>query len=93
MSKYEWDARKARKNIHKHGVSFEEAITVFQDKFSLTKDDPLHSEKEERYIDIGRSKNGTLLVVVYTEHGENIRIISCRNATPAERTTYEKQNT
>ena len=91
MPEYEWDAKKARINIRKHDVGFEEAISVFEDKFSLTRDDPLHSEIEERYIDIGLSKSGNLLVVVYTERGDRIRLISCRKATPAEKLAYEKQ--
>ena len=93
MSKYEWDTNKAKKNIRKHGIGFEEAMSIFQDKFSLTRDDPLHSEREERFIDIGRSTKGNILVVVYTERGDDVRIISCRKATPAERKAYEKQNT
>ncbi len=91
MPEYEWDAKKAETNIRKHGVGFEEAISVFEDKFSLTRDDPLHSEHEERYIDIGLSNSGNLLVVVYTERGYRIRLISCRKATPAEKIAYEKQ--
>jgi uncharacterized DUF497 family protein len=91
-SNFEWDEKKAKINIHKHGVSFEEATTIFQDTFSLTMNDVVHSTGEERFIDIGLSSNGYILVVTYTERNNNIRIISCRKATPAERIAYETQN-
>ena len=93
MSIYDWDTNKAKKNISKHGISFEEASSVFDDKSSLTLYDPFHSEIEESFIDIGRSIKGNLLVVVYTQRREETRIISCRKATLAERNAYEKQNT
>lgn len=89
---YNWDKRKAQINLAKHKVSFEEGETIFDDKFSLTLYDPFHSEIEERFIDIGRSIKGNILVVVYTQCGEETRIISCRRAMPAERKAYEKQN-
>lgn len=92
MSIYDWDTNKAKKNISKHGISFEEASSVFDDKFSLTLYDPFHSKIEERFIDIGRSIKGNFLVVVYTQRREETRIISCRKATLAERNAYEKQN-
>jgi uncharacterized DUF497 family protein len=88
---FEWDEEKAKFNLKRHpGVSFEEAKTVFDDEFSLTIDDPNHSEEEERFIDIGHSVKGRLLVVIYTERGGNIRIISARKATPNERKQYEE---
>lgn len=87
---FEWDEAKATANFRKHGVSFEEAKTVFADPLSLTKPDPLHSEGEERYVDVGRSVEGRLLVVIYTERRSTIRLISCRTATQAERRTYEE---
>ena len=74
----------------KHIVSFDEAITVFLDPFSITIADPNHSVDEQRYIDIGSSDKGRVLVVVYTERLSNIRIISCRKATPSERKLYEE---
>ena len=89
---FEWDENKADTNLRKHGISFLEALTVFQDESSLTFSDYSHSEDEERYIDIGRSSKGQILLVVYTERANNIRIISCRKATAAERQTYETQN-
>jgi uncharacterized DUF497 family protein len=87
---FEWDRGKAEKNLKKHRVSFEDAVTVFLDPFSITNPDPDHSAYEQRYIDIGRSDDGRVLVVVYTERSSNIRIISCRKATPSERKFYER---
>lgn len=91
-SNFEWDEKKAKSNIQKHGVTFEEATTVLQDELSLTMNDIAHSMDEERFIDIGLSSNGQIMVVTYTERGNNIRIISCRKATPVERKAYETQN-
>ncbi|MBE7551804.1 MAG: BrnT family toxin [Candidatus Brocadiae bacterium] len=88
---FEWDAEKARENLRKHNVSFEEAKTIFDDPFSITIADPEHSVDEDRYIDIGLSTKGQFLVVVYTERGTNIRIISCRKATNLERRSYEQE--
>jgi len=87
---FEWDEEKTKTNFKKHRVSFDEAITVFLDPFSITIADPNHSVDEQRYIDIGSSDKGRVLVVVYTERLSNIRIISCRKATPSERKLYEK---
>lgn len=87
---FEWHDEKAQENLRKHGISFEEAKTVFNDPFSITIVNPKHSLNEERYIDIGLSIRGQLLVVVYTERQSNIRIISCRKATNAERKVYEQ---
>jgi uncharacterized DUF497 family protein len=90
---FEWDGRKAEANLRKHGVSFEEAQTVFTDPLSITLADPDHSEDEERFIDIGMSDNRRVLVVVYTERVQRIRLISAHKATPAERKQYEKEET
>ncbi len=90
---YEWDEKKAKENLRKHKVSFEEAETVFDDPLSITVADPDHSTDEERWIDIGTSKKKQILVVVYTEREKKIRIISARKATRAERKKYEKENT
>jgi uncharacterized DUF497 family protein len=89
---FEWDQRKADLNEKKHGVTFEEASTVFRDLLSLTIPDPLHSEYEERFIIIGRSEKQRILVVVHTERGDDIRLISARRATSHERETYEEDN-
>ena len=87
---FEWDSRKARSNLAKHGVGFQETSTIFGDPLSLTIPDPEHSLSEERYITVGRAFSGKLLVVVHTERGDNIRIISARRASRRERNFYEK---
>jgi uncharacterized DUF497 family protein len=89
--KVEWDENKARQNREKHGVSFTEAATVFSDTLSLTIPDPLHSIEEERFIIIGESADGDLLVVVHTYRPDSIRIISAREATRHERQNYEER--
>jgi hypothetical protein len=76
--------------VDKHGVSFEEATTVFGDPLSLTIPDPAHSQIEDRFIILGRSHRHRLLVVVHTERGDNIRIISARPASRRERKHYEE---
>lgn len=86
---FEWDEEKARANLQKHKTSFEEAKTVFNDPLSITIPDPQHSTDEDRYVDIGHSSQGRVLVVVYTEREARIRIISCRKATKTERRVYE----
>jgi len=87
---FEWDASKAGSNQAKHGVTFEEAATVFGDPFSITIPDPAHSQTEARFIILGRSHKGRLLVVIHTERGDNVRIISARRARRRERKDYEK---
>ena len=89
---FEWDPRKAKENQKKHGVSFDEAVTVFYDPFSATFDDPDHSVEEQRYITIGFSSKPRLLVVAHTERGKDTRIISARPATTHERKKHEKQS-
>lgn len=86
---FEWDEKKAYKNIKKHGVSFEEAATVFGDSFSITIYDPLHSKDEDRFVILGMSDKNRLLVVVHTDRNDRIRIISARKATKKERKQYE----
>lgn len=87
---FEWDSSKARSNVKTHGISFDEASTAFFDPLSRTIQDPLHSEYEERFVLIGQSMKGKLLVVVHTERRNRIRIISARLATKKERFTYEE---
>jgi uncharacterized protein len=87
---FEWDANKARTNLAKHGVCFEEASTVFGDPRSLTIPDPVHSSVENRFVMTGVSHRGRLMVVVHTERGDNIRIISARVASRRERRNYEE---
>lgn len=87
---FEWDRAKARRNLRKHGVSFEEAVTVLADPFDLTISDPDHSVTEERFVSIGQSSMGRVLVVGYTERGSKIRVIFARRATSPERHDYEE---
>jgi len=86
----EWDKRKSISNAKKHGITFDEASTVFQDPLALIFDDECHSEDEPREIIIGHSVNGRLVVVSFTERTENVvRIISARPTTKKEREEYE----
>ena len=87
--KFEWDPRNAAANLKKHGVSFEEATSVFYDPFSATLDDPDHSVAEHRLITIGYSSHGRLLVVAHTERHNTLRIINARLATAHERKRHE----
>jgi len=87
---FEWDEEKAQINLKKHGVSFEEAGSVFARRLSLTIADPLHSDEEDRFVTLGESSSGRLLVVVSTDRGETVRIISARVATRRERKNYEE---
>ncbi|MFN5864290.1 MAG: BrnT family toxin [Pseudanabaena sp.] len=87
--KYEWDENKATKNLAKHGVSFTEAKTIFDDPMYVDFYDLDHSEDEERYLIVGESNRGRLLIVSYTERRELIRIISAREVTKSEREAYE----
>lgn len=89
---FEWDRLKAATNLKKHGVSFEEAKTVFDNLLAVIFDDEAHSVGEKREIIIGHSRNNRLLLISFTERPNTIRIISARLATPRERKDYE-QNT
>jgi uncharacterized DUF497 family protein len=89
---YEWDEDKARTNLRKHQVGFQEGATVFNDPLIATRLDPDHSYDELRHIAIGRSVRGRILVVVFTERGDKLRLISCRKATPREQKVYEEDN-
>ena len=86
---FEWDREKAKKNIRKHRVSFDEAVTVFYDPLTATFNDPDHSDDEQRLITVGNSSHSRLLVVAHTESGKTIRIISARPATAHERKRHE----
>ena len=86
---FEWDSAKETANLSKHGVSFDEARTVFDDALYVDFYDPDHSDDEHRYIIIGQSERGRLLMVSYTEGNDTIRIISSREVTPTERKEYE----
>lgn len=89
--KFDWDTNKAASNLSKHGVSFEEAETVFDDSLYVDFYDPEHSVNEERYLIVGESKRGRLLIVSYTERGDSIRLISARELTRLEREIYEER--
>ena len=86
---FEWDRAKAENNLKKHKIAFDEAVTVFYDVLAATFDDPDHSVEERRLVTIGYSSHDQLLVVVHTEHGSMIRIISARPATASERKNHE----
>jgi uncharacterized protein len=87
--RFEWDPKKAKSNVKKHGVSFEEAVTVFYDPLSATFDDPDHSGDEPRFVTIGYSSRNRLLFVSHLDRGEILRIISARTATAHERKRHE----
>jgi uncharacterized DUF497 family protein len=90
MFKFEWDDKKATSNLQKHGVSFDEAVSVFADALALTFADTDHFESEERSRTYGISNKGRLLVVVHTERRDNVQIISARKATRYEKGIYDK---
>ena len=89
MLTFEWNKNKANSNVRRHKVTFEEASTAFKDTFSLTIDDPLHSQDENRLILLGMSYKNRLIVVIHTERDNIIRIISARKASKKERILYE----
>jgi uncharacterized protein len=89
---FEWDQTKATANEQKHGVDFTEAMTVFADPLSLTGYDPDHSEDEDRYLTMGVSDGGRLLIISHTDRGQVVRIISAREANRRERKDYEDGN-
>ena len=89
---FEWNPHKAEQNRRKHGVSFHEAATVFGDSLAVTYHDPDHSISEQRFITVGLSNVGRLLIVAHADRDENIRIISARKTTLRERKYYEEKN-
>jgi uncharacterized protein len=86
---FEWDSAKAEANLQKQSVSFEEATTAFYDGLSFTIPDPLHSEREARFVLLGQTSGGRLVVVVHVDRGARIRLISARAATRKERRQHE----
>ena len=88
---FEWNTEKANRNQRKHGVSFSEALTVFQDSLSLTYPDIDHSVDEDRFLIIGLSSSGNVLVISHTFRNDVVRIISARKATKKERSFYENE--
>ena len=91
MIDFEWDPSKARANLRKHQVAFQEAATVLRDSLSITIFDPDHSEEEDRYLTIGTSNGGRALMVTHTDRKDRTRIISARALTRAEREAYENE--
>jgi hypothetical protein len=93
--KFEWDIKKEKSNINKHGISFEQASYVFGDPFSLSMYDPDHSEDEDRYVLIGKSRNEVILTVVHTFRNQDgiemVRVISARKVTQKEKKIYQKR--
>jgi len=87
---FEWDQEKAKVNLKKHGVSFQEAITVFGDPLAVTFRDPDHSQVEERFITFGLSRFQRLLVIAHADTEYKMRIISARTMTAKERSIYEE---
>ncbi len=86
---FEWDSKKAASNVKKHGVSFDEAVTVFYDPLAATFDDPDHSMDEGRYVTVGFSSRDRLLVVCHLDRGDAVRVVSARRATRSERKRHE----
>ncbi|OGU39275.1 MAG: hypothetical protein A2X61_07250 [Ignavibacteria bacterium GWB2_35_12] len=91
MFEFEWDINKAESNFKKHGISFEEAATAFDDYFALYMEDINHSVLEQRYLLIGYTINNRIVVLSYTERNEIFRLISARLATKRERKVYEEK--
>ena len=88
--RFEWDPRKAGANLRKHGVSFDEAVSVFDDPFGITYPDPDHSDDEQRFVTFGYSSSNRLLVVSHSERGDTLRVIHARVAARHERRIYEE---
>ena len=91
MIEFEWDPSKAEENLRRHRVDFRDAATIFRDLLGITVFDPCHSKEEDRYITIGKSLAGRLLIVAHTDRGDRIRIISSRELTSSERKAYENE--
>ena len=88
--RFDWDPAKADANRRKHGVTFDEASTIFADFGSGTRQDPMHSATEDRFVTIGRSAKDRVLVVVHADDGDTIRIISARPATTREKHAFSE---
>lgn len=89
---FEWDPTKAQRNLYKHGVSFDEGATVFLDPLGITVHDPSHSRQESRYLTIGSTSMGRMIVLSHTDRQGRIRIISARELTRKERKAYENES-
>jgi uncharacterized protein len=88
---FQWDSNKDTANQRKHGIGFREAATVFYDPLSTTFQDYDHSASEQRFVTIGMSAQGRLMVIAHAEHGDTIRIINARPVTQRERKFYEEE--
>ena len=88
---FEWNSKKDRANLKKHGVSFEEAKTIFNDPHVITFHDPDHSEMENRFLSAGVSEKGRFLTISHTDRDEKVRIINARRTTKKEKSAYEKE--
>ena len=88
---FEWDPEKDQQNQGKHGISFDEASTVFGDPFALTINDPDHSAQENRFLTTGYSSRQRLIIVAHTDRDERVRLISARDVTATERHVYEEE--
>ena len=91
MIEFEWDPKKAKANLAKHGLGFAEAATVFQDPLAITIFDPDHSESEDRYVTIGVSDQGRAMIAAHADRDDRIRIVSARELTRSERREYDKE--
>lgn len=89
---YEWDSGKAAANLKKHRIAFAEAATVFLDPLAVTYQDPDHSEGEQRYVTIGQSTRGRVILVAHLDRGDRVRIISARRATRKEAHEFRETN-
>jgi len=92
MVNFEWDPGKARQNRREHRIPFQEAATIFGDPLAVTYPDPDHSTSEQRFITVGMSSVGRVLIVAHVDRNENVRIISARKTTQRERKHYEEKN-
>lgn len=92
LLEFAWDPTKAKSNLRKHRVSFEEAASAFSDVLAAVYEDPDHSVREKRYLMIGTSEQGRLLHIAYADQGKQIRIITARKVTKRERELYEKED-
>ncbi len=88
---FEWEPEKDRDHLARHGISFDEASTVFGDPFAVTIDDPDHSTEERRFVTTGYSTRQRIIIVVHTDRDDSVRLISAREVTPAERRVYEQE--
>ena len=88
---FEWNPKKAKANLRKHHVSFEEATTVFKDTLAAIYEDPDHSVRERRFLMVGSSASQRLLHIAFADRGERIRILNARKVTKKERELYEKE--